>query len=154
MFNFDLSIFICKMRMTTPIDLDCHEDGVNLKNSHNLKVESCVLFGGNFRTSSQGDSISSIPKRTSPRRWEEEPGYIKAFQQRAAGSLNIRLLLIEENQITQVKELTLFYVWKEVRVWAQWDHSLHMHLSYPGPVSFVFHILSSLGAHSCLMAAR
>ena len=40
------------------------------------------------------------------RRQEEEPGYIEVLQQRA-GSLNIeRLLLIRENQMTQVKEFS------------------------------------------------
>ena len=38
------------------------------------------------------------------RRQEDEPGYIEVLQQRV-GSLNIeRLLLIKENQMTQVKE--------------------------------------------------
>ena len=40
------------------------------------------------------------------RRQEDEPGYIEVLQQRA-GSLNIeRLLLIRENQMTQVKEFS------------------------------------------------
>ena len=40
------------------------------------------------------------------RRQEEEPGYIEVLQQRA-GNLNIeRLLLIRENQMTQVKEFS------------------------------------------------
>ena len=40
------------------------------------------------------------------RRQEEEPDYIEVLQQRA-GSLNIeRLLLIKENQMTQVKEFS------------------------------------------------
>ena len=58
---------------------------------------------GIFRTSSPGDNISSDPERTAPRRWEEEPGYIEVLQQRA-GDLNIkRLLLVKENQVSQVK---------------------------------------------------
>ena len=24
--------------------------------------------------------------------------------------------------------------WEDVRIWAHWNHSFHMHLSYPGPV--------------------
>ena len=45
-----------------------------------------------FRTSSLGDSISSNPEKTAPRRWEEEPGYIEVLEQ-MAGSLNIKILL-------------------------------------------------------------
>ena len=54
---------------------------------------------GIFRTSNLGDSISSGPERTAPRRRGEEPGSREVLQQRA-GSLNIkRLLLLKENQI-------------------------------------------------------
>ena len=63
---------------------------------------------GIFRTSSPGDSISSDPERTAPRRRGEEPGYTEVLQQRA-GSLNIkRLLLLKENQLSQVKESSSF----------------------------------------------
>ena len=63
---------------------------------------------GIFRTLSLGDNISSDPERTAPKRWWEEPDYIEVLPQRT-GSLNItRLLLIEENQISQVKEFSAF----------------------------------------------
>ena len=63
---------------------------------------------GIFRTSSPGGSISSNPERTAPRRRSGEPGYIGVLQQRA-GSLNIkRLLLVKENQISQIKEFNAF----------------------------------------------
>ena len=32
----------------------------------------------------------------------------------------------------------LCYVWEDARVWAHWNHSFDMHLSYLGPVSCVF----------------
>ena len=63
---------------------------------------------GIFRTSSPESSISSNPERTAPRKQGGEPGYIGVLQQRA-GSRNIkRLLLIKENQISQVKEFSTF----------------------------------------------
>ena len=63
---------------------------------------------GVFRTSGLGESISSNPERTALRRAGEEPGYIEVLQQ-WAGSLNIkRLLLIKENQLSQVKEFSTF----------------------------------------------
>ena len=65
-------------------------------------------FLGSFRASSSEDSISGNPETTALRRQEEEPGDIEVLQQRAGG-LNIkRLLLIKENQITQVKEFSTF----------------------------------------------
>ena len=76
---------------------------------------------GIFRTSSLGDSILSNPERTATRSQGEEPVYIEVLQQRA-GSLNIkRLLLIRENQISQVKEVNGFS--KDTRIWAPWSHS-------------------------------
>ena len=63
---------------------------------------------GIFRTSSPGDSISNDSERTTLRQRGEKPGYIEVLQQRA-GSLNIkRLLLINGNLISQVKEFSVF----------------------------------------------
>ena len=86
---------------------------VHLINIHNMKVENYILFGGIFRTSSPGDSISSEPERTAPRRQGmlgEESGYVEVLQQRS-GSLNFKsfcFLQIKENQISQVKEFSAF----------------------------------------------
>ena len=81
---------------------------VDLKDIHNLKVVSYVLPRGNFRDLSPGGSISRKPERTTPRKWEEEPGYTEVLQQRA-GSQNIKnWLLIEENKISQVKKFSTF----------------------------------------------
>ena len=41
---------------------------VNLKNSHNLKVEIYLLFNGNLQDFSLGDSISNGPERIALRR--------------------------------------------------------------------------------------
>lgn len=47
-----------------------------------------------------------------------EPGYVKFLQQKL-GSWNIRkLLLLKENQVSQVQELVLFYVWEDAAVYA------------------------------------
>ena len=57
-----------------------------------MKVENYVLFGGIFRTSSPGDSISSEPEKTVPRRQGvpgEESGYVEVLQQRS-GNLNFK----------------------------------------------------------------
>ena len=62
-----------------------------------------LYLEGGFRTSSQRDSISGSPVRRALRRQGEEPGYIEVLQPKP-GSRNIkRLLLIKENQLSQVK---------------------------------------------------
>ena len=75
---------------------------------------------GIFRISSLGESISNNPEGTALRRQGEEPDYIKVLQQRA-GSLSIkRLLLIKKkkNRYPKLRNLGLFYVWEDSRVWA------------------------------------
>ena len=36
-----------------------------------------------------------------------------------------------------MNNLVLFYVWKNARVWAHWNYSFDVHLSYLGPISCV-----------------
>ena len=65
------------------------------KSTCNLKMLRAIFYLLDiFRTSSLGDSISSNPEKTTPRRWEEEPGYIEVLQQ-MAGSLHKLCLLIK-----------------------------------------------------------
>ena len=65
---------------------------------------------GIFRVSRLRDNISSNTERTAPRRWRwgGEVRLYRSLQQRAS-SLNIKwLLLVKENQISQVKEFRAF----------------------------------------------
>ena len=98
-----------------------------------------------FRTSSLGDSISSNPEKTTPRRWEEEPGYIEVLQQ-MAGSLNIKILLFaKENQISQLKNFSAFlYIgrWKSL---GSLKSFLWCVSQLSGAQILYFHILSSSG---------
>ena len=62
---------------------------VDLKKNSLHKSWELFMFYlvGMSRTSNPGDSISSDPERTIPRRWEEEPGYTEVLQ-KSSGSLN------------------------------------------------------------------
>ena len=62
-----------------------------------------------------------------------QPGYTGIF---AMKDQEVRTSKV--NQISQVKELVLFYVWKDARVWAHWNHSFNKHLSSLGPVPCAF----------------
>ena len=63
---------------------------------------------GIFKTSSPEDSILNNPEKHALRRQRKEPGNIEVSQQKA-DSLNIkRLLLIKENQTSQIKEFSSF----------------------------------------------
>ena len=48
------------------------------------------------------------------------------------------LLLIKENQMSQVKELVLFSVWEDASVWARGSHPFDMDLSCLCPASLCF----------------
>ena len=102
---------------------------------------------GIFRTSSLGDSISSNPERTAPRRQGGKPDFIELLQQRTGSPNFKRLLLIKENQISQIKEFSTFLCMGRCK-------SLGSLKSFPwsapllsGAGVLCFHILSFLGAH-------
>ena len=67
----------------------------------------------------------------------EEGGIYTSFcNKNWPSSQNIKgLLLIKENQISQVKKFLYMWRWWS---WALWNHSFDMHPSYLGPVSCVF----------------
>ena len=48
-------------------------------------------------------------------------------------------LLLKTNKKTQrsqINEFIIFLLWENVRLWAHWNHSFDIHLSYLGPVCF------------------
>ena len=59
-----------------------------------------------FRTSSLGESLSSDPERTAPR-GRGGVWLYRSLQQRT-GSLNIKSIFVNENQISQIKGLSTF----------------------------------------------
>ena len=90
----------------------------------------------------------TVPQITSENSSEEVEGtrLYRSFTTKGAGRLNFkRLLLMKENQLSQVKKFRLFSVCKDARIWAHWNHPFDTHLSYLGPVS-CFHILSFLSS--------
>ena len=114
-------------------------------------------MAGILRTLGLGDSISKDYERTALRRQGEQPGYIEALQQRAS-TLDIKiLLLIKENQISQVKEFSAFVCMVRCKSLDSLKSFFSYDLSYLGPVSCVFHILSSsmltVGSGCSLVAA-
>ena len=63
----------------------------------------------------------TVPQITSENSSEEVEGtrLYRSFTTKGAGSLNFkRLLLMKENQLSQVKKFRLFSVCKDARIWA------------------------------------
>ena len=58
--------------------------------------------------------------------------------------LNIKSFYKLKTRYPMSRNLELLYVWVDARVWAHWNHSFDMHLTYLESV-FSFHILSSSG---------
>ena len=65
---------------------------------------------------------------------------------------------LKETRYPKLRNLALFYVWEDARVWAHWNQSFGMQPSYLGPVSRVSTSWVSSGltiGNGCsLMAAR
>ena len=129
--------------------------GVDLKNSHNLKWKVMFYSVGIFRISRLRDSISSNPERTAPRRWRwgGQVRLHRSLQQRA-GSLNIKwLLLVKENQISQVEEFRAFLCMGRCESLGE----LKSFLSYASQLSgakscFLVHLKEWQMAASCIPA--
>ena len=48
------------------------------------------------------------------------------------------LCKLKKTRYPRLRNLALFYVWEDAKVWSHWNHSFDMHLNYLGPVSRVF----------------
>ena len=134
----------------------CMGRSCRLKNIHDLKVESYIFYlVGVFRAASLGDNVSVAPERTALRRGGEEPGYIEVLQQRA-DSMNIKILmLMKENQISQVKQFSTFLCRGR---WESLGSLKYMHLSCLGPVPYFLILIFlswglTIGSGCSLMAA-
>ena len=91
-------------------------------------------------------------------RGDEGGARIYRVLQQKAGSLNFKRLLLKKTRYLKWRNLVLFYIWEDARVWAHWNHSFDVHLSYLGPVSCVCTSWVSseliVGSGCSLMAAR
>ena len=97
---------------------------VYLKNIHNLKVESSVSFSGTFWDFKPKRQHLMWPWKDYFKKAREsgELGYIGVLQQWVSSG-NIRRLVLKKIRNPNVRNLALFYVWEDVKVWAHWNHS-------------------------------
>ena len=110
------------------------------KKKHNIKAENYVLFGIFSEDLSLEDSLSDHSEGLLQKGKGEARIYrsfCKTTTTKKTGSRNIKkLLLIKENQTSQVNEFSAFLCMQRCKSLAQWNHSFDMHLNYLGPVSF------------------
>ena len=99
------------------------------------------FYLGQNEDCSLGDSVSNSSEANG------ELGYIVFNKRQVVGNMKIIKILVKENKVPKVKEFSTFQVWEDARVWAYWNHSFDMHLSYLGPVFCIFHILSFFSDH-------
>ena len=72
---------------------------------------------GTFLGLQAQEAASQVALRNCSKEVGEGVGLHRSLQQRGTDSLKIRVLLIEENQTSQVKECVSFYVWKDASIW-------------------------------------
>ena len=131
------------------------EAGVDLekKQSQPISWELCFIWvGRTFRTSSSGNRITSEPEELSRggagvgvvRRWGEGVRLYRSLQQGAFRRMSKNYCSLRKTRYLKVRNLAHFYGEEAARVWTQWSHSFHTHLSYLGPASWdlIFHILT------------
>ena len=69
----------------------------------------------------------------------EEPGY-KFFNKRQVVWASKDYCYLKEARCPQLRNVVLFYIWEDARVWDNWNHSFGMHISY---LKLVFCVLIS-----------
>ena len=99
-----------------------------------------------FRTLSPKDSIS-VALRNCSKEAREGVRLHTSLQQSGQAVWITKIIIKLKNQVKELsyqisdiklKNLALFYIWKDARVWDYWSHFLHIHLSYLGPASCLF----------------
>ena len=122
---------------------------MDIKNYSQPKSWELCFIRWEFLGLQTWETASPVTQRelTTPRRRGEEPGYIEVLQQRA-GSLNIkRLLLLKENQISQVKEFSAFLCMGKCKSLGSVKSFLWYVPQLSGASFLRFHILSFLRVH-------
>ena len=77
---------------------------------------------GILRTLSPGDSISSNPERTAPRRCKRSQVTPKCVKEQAVWTTKDHCSL-RKTRYLKLRNLVIVYVWEEARVWTHWNHS-------------------------------
>ena len=127
--------------------------GVNWTKTHNLKVENGIVFEEVLKTIAW-ETLSNGSEELFQRGSGGDRIYRNLCWKQNKRKQNVwssikRLLLITKSQTLKLMIIVLFYIWEDARVWAHWNHSFDMHLSYLGPVSCFSPIWIPLRAH-CL----
>ena len=124
----------CYMEYKTwPLLSRCSKTSVDWKKKKKWTTLKLRIILYNPESLSQ-KTASQIVLRNCLGEVREEPGYIGVLQQKPGNWSIKRLLLVKENQTSQMNVWELFYVWEDARVWAHWNHSFEVHLSYLRPV--------------------
>ena len=95
------------------------------------------FYFGQNEDCSLGESVSDSPENLL---WggQGELAYIGILQQKASSWEHQKWLLIKDIVYVKLRNLVLFCVWEDARVWTHWNHSFDMCFSYLGPESHIF----------------
>ena len=87
-----------------------------------------------LRTSSPGDSLSGSSQGLLWKDKGESKIYRVFCNKDWVGRISKDCCLLKKAIFLKLVNLVLFYVWEDVKVWAHWNHSFDMPLSYLGPL--------------------
>ena len=117
------------------------------KKKHNLKVESYVLFSGQNWGHQPWDTTSQITLRDCSGEAREEPGYTGLSAPKTRLLEHQKIMLIEENQTSHVKEFSAFLCMGRCKSLGLLKSFLWYAPQLSGDSILCFLILSSLRVH-------
>ena len=112
------------------------------KNAQPRSWEKCCIWGIT-EDYSLGDTLSDDSEELFQRSSGGDRIYRSLFENKTKekkmhGQTSEDHFSSQKNQTLKLMIVELLYIWEDVRVWAHWNHSFDMHVSYLGPVSSFF----------------
>ena len=109
-----------------------------LKKMHNLKVENCFIWQQNWGLKPKTQYLRWLWV-TAPRGKGGARVYSSFCNKDQVVGTWSDYCWLEETRYLKLKNLVLFFVWKDARVWTHWNYSFDMHFSYLRLVSMLSH---------------
>ena len=94
------------------------------------------------------ETLSQMTLRKCSKEVVEETGYTGVFlktkqENKMHGQTSKYHLSSQKKQALKLMIVVLLYIWEDARVWAHWNYSFDMHVSYLFSISILFSILNS-----------
>ena len=133
--------------------------GIDSTKTYNLKVEKKVLYLRNYWELVAWETLSQMTLRNCSKGVLEETGYTGVFlktkqENKMHGQTSKYHLSSQKKQALKLMIVVLLHIWEDARLWAHWNYSFDMHVSYLFSISILFSILNSPKGITLRMTAK